>query len=78
MEKNNALRLSSRYMPRAGSALQNAGVRLRAWRRRRHTAKVLAELSAEQIVDCGIESSTLNVPIIEVPKGLMQKLTSMY
>jgi len=37
---------------------------------------VLAELSLEQIRDCGIESPQLNVPVIEVPRGLMQRLVS--
>jgi hypothetical protein len=78
MEKNNALRLSCRYLPLVVSALQNVGERMRAWRKMRRDAKALAELSAEQILDCGIESPELNVPIIEVPRGLMHKLMAMH
>jgi uncharacterized protein YjiS (DUF1127 family) len=78
MERSSALRPSWRHMPFVYSPLQTAAVMLWAWWRRRHTAKLLAELSAEQILDCGIESPELNVPTIEVPKGLMQRLMSNY
>jgi uncharacterized protein YjiS (DUF1127 family) len=75
MQQNNASHLSRRYTPPVGFRLEFAT--LGAWWRRRRTAKVLAGLSAEQIRDCGIESPELNVPTIEVPRGLMQKLMSM-
>ena len=78
MEKGNALRLSGRHTSILGSALQHTNERIKTWWSRRRTARVLAELSAEQILDCGIESAELNVPIIELPRGLMQKLMSMH
>jgi len=78
MEKGNALRLSGRHTSILVSALQHANERVQTWWRRRRTARVLAELSAEQILDCGIEAPGLNVPKIEIPRGLMQKLMSMH
>jgi uncharacterized protein YjiS (DUF1127 family) len=78
MEKGNALRLSRRHTSILVSALQHTNERIQTWWSRRRTARVLPELSAEQILDCGIESPELNVPIIEVPRGLMQKLMSMH
>ena len=78
MQKGNALRLSGRHPSILVSVLQHVNERLQIWWSRRRTARVLAELSAEQILDCGIESPELNVPIIEVPRGLMQKLMSMH
>ncbi len=77
MQENSASHLSHRYMPAAAGVLRFASARLGAWWKRRHTAKVLAHLSPEQISDCGIELPELNVPTIEVPRGLMQKLMSM-
>ena len=77
METHDVLRLSRNFGSFVGPALQIAGIRLRGWRKKRHTAKVLAGLSAEQLRDCGIESPQLNVPTVEVPRGLMQQLMSM-
>jgi len=76
MEKFITVRSSRRDVPLLGPTLRGARMGLRAWMRKRHTAKVLAELSLEQIRDCGIESPQLNVPVIEVPRGLMQRLVS--
>jgi uncharacterized protein YjiS (DUF1127 family) len=78
MEKGNALRLSGRYTSTLVSALRHANERIQAWWSSRRIARMVAELSAEQISDCGIESSELNIPRVEVPKGLMQKLMSMH
>lgn len=77
MEKVNALRSSGRHTSIPVSALQHTNERILTWWSRRRTASVLAKLSAEQIFDCGIQSPQPNVPIIEMPRGLMQKLMSM-
>jgi len=76
MEKSNAVRLSHRYTPVWGLTLQDALVKLRAWRRRRYTAKLLADLSPEQRLDCGIQGPEFDVPTFEVPRELMQRLIS--
>ena len=78
MEKGNALQLSGRHASILASALRHTKARIQTWWSRRLTARVLAELSAEQILDCSIESPELNVPRIEIPRGLMQKLMSMH
>jgi uncharacterized protein YjiS (DUF1127 family) len=77
MEKGNTLRLSGRHTSILVSALHQAKERLQTWWSRRRTARVLAGLSAEQILDCGIKAPELNIPKIEIPRGLMQKLISM-
>jgi uncharacterized protein YjiS (DUF1127 family) len=74
MEKGNALRLFGRHTSILASGLQHTNERIQTWWSKRRTARVLAELSAEQILDCGIEAPELNVPKIEIPRGLMQKL----
>ena len=75
MEKHTALRFS-RHHGSLAPVLQNAATKLRGWWRKRQSAKVLAALSAEQMRDCGIELTQHNVPTIEVPRGLMQRLQS--
>jgi uncharacterized protein YjiS (DUF1127 family) len=77
MGKHTVLRLSHHHGALA-QMLPNAGAKLCGWWRKRQNAKVLAELSADQICDCGIESPELNLPSIEVPKGLMQRLISAH
>jgi uncharacterized protein YjiS (DUF1127 family) len=56
--------------------LLNIGSWLRGWLARRRNARVLAQLSPEQMRDCGIEPPERNVPTIEVPKELMRRLPS--
>jgi uncharacterized protein YjiS (DUF1127 family) len=59
------------------SIRQKASKFLQLWRSNRRAAKVLRELSTEQLRDCGIQAPELNVPSLEVPAGLIQELMSM-
>jgi hypothetical protein len=77
MERSNPLQLPAHERSFLLSALQKAGEAIRIWRGRRRDAKVLGSLSEEQILDCYLEAADLNMPALEVPKGLMQKLMSM-
>ena len=58
-------------------ALNRAGEAMRIWQRRWCFANLVDELSAEQILDWGIEAAELNMPSLDVPTGLMPKLNSM-
>jgi uncharacterized protein YjiS (DUF1127 family) len=56
--------------------LRYAFEEISAWWRRRRTARLLSELSAEQRLDYGIPESETNKPVFEVPRELMQRLMS--
>lgn len=77
MERSNRLEIPAREESLLRSALQKAGEALEAWQGKRRTANVVAELSADQILDCGIAAAGRDLPSFEVPSGLMQKLMSM-
>jgi hypothetical protein len=76
MERSNPLQLAAYDKSSFLFALKRAGNALRLWRSRRRDANV-AELSPEQLLDCGIEAAGLDMPFLELPKGLMHKLMSM-
>ena len=78
MQTKNVLRLTGCYRPLVVPTLQSATAWLRAWWQRRQTMKMLAALSAEQMLDCGIKPPEPTVPIFEVPTELMQKLLVMH
>ena len=77
MENGNALRLPGLPNSILVLASQYLVERFQTCVGRRRNAKLLAELSVEQMIDCGIETPSINIPTIEVRKGLMQKLTAM-
>ena len=78
METNDVLRVTGPCSPSVVSALRSAMAWLRGWRQKRQTMKLLAMLSAEQMLDCGIKPPEPNVPIFEVPTELMLKLMIMH
>lgn len=75
MNKSNALRLD-RSQTSLSTIARDVGGKLRGWWRKRQNAKVIAELSPDQMSDCGIEVAERNVPVIEVPSELMRRLPS--
>jgi hypothetical protein len=75
MNKPNALRLD-RSQTSLSTIATDVGDKLRGWWRKRQNAKVIAELSLEQIRDCGIEVPARDVPVIEVPSEVMRRLPS--
>jgi hypothetical protein len=77
MERSNPLQSPAYDKSPFLSALKGAREALRLWRSRRRAAKMVGELSEEQLLDCWIQAASLNMPFFEVPKGLMHKLMSM-
>lgn len=77
MERSNLLQVPAYDKSPVIFALRKAGETMRAWRGKRRAASLVGELSPEQVLDCGIVAPDLNIPALEVPKGLMQKLISM-
>ena len=76
METSKAVGLHHHDKPAWRPTLHSAFEGMSAWWRRRRTARLLSELSAEQRLDCGIPEPEMNVPVIEVPRELMQRLIS--
>jgi uncharacterized protein YjiS (DUF1127 family) len=75
MNKLNTLPLGRNHAS-LGATVTNIGRKLGGWWRRRQNAKIVAELSPDQMRDCGIEIPQRNVPVIEVPRELVRLLPS--
>lgn len=75
MNKPDTLRLGRSHASLCAT-VTHIGRKLGGWWRRRQNAKIVAELSPDQLRDCGIETSERNVPVIEVPRELVRLLPS--
>jgi hypothetical protein len=75
MNKPHTLRLGRSHAS-LGATVTHIGRKLGGWWRGRQNAKIVAELSPDQLRDCGIETSQRNVPVIEVPRELVRLLPS--
>ena len=73
MGSGHAMRLSGHHTSRLAFALQHRHDRIKAWWRRRLTAIAVAELSAEQMRDCGIKEAERNVTRHGRAKGSRSK-----
>lgn len=57
-------------------SVRKTGAKLLAAHRARATARLVGTLADEQVADCGIDRSKItgNVPVMEIERGLMDRL----